>query len=87
MAGGYQMARMTQEQRAERDRLMLQILDAVRALHERRMVRYSDVMLAQDEGGPRGANSTKIGDALFYAAHPNNDYRLEVTLVVRAVDR
>lgn len=87
MAGGYQMARMTQDQQARRDELILQIIRAARALHKERLVRYSDLMVSQDEAGPRGDSSTDIMDRGFYARHTENDYRLEVTLLVRSTDR
>ena len=87
MAGGYPMARMTQERKAERDRCIMQILEAVRDLHEKRLVRFSDIMVSQDEGGPRGDTSKRTVDLEFYPNHTKNDYRLEVTLVVLDTDR
>lgn len=87
MAGGYQMAKMSAPQRAARDALVQQILDAAKALYDQRIVRYSDLMVSQDEAGPRGANSNKVRDGAFFQTHVDNDYRLQVTLVVRAVDR
>lgn len=87
MSSGYQMARMTQAQRDRRDELVLQILRAARALHKERLVRFSDLMVYQDEAGPRGESSTNIMERGFFARHAENDYRLEVTLLVRATDR
>ena len=85
--GGYQMAKMSVAQRATRDALVRQILDAAQALYEQRLVRMSDIMVSQDEAGPHGANSNSIHAMDFYEQHPDNDYRLQVTLVVQGVDR
>jgi len=85
--GGYQMAKMSAAQRATRDALVRQILDAAKALYEHRLVRMSDIMVSQDEAGPHGASSNSIRDMDFYEKHPDNDYRLQVTLVVQGVDR
>ena len=85
--GGYQMAKMSVAQRATRDALVRQILDAAKALYEQRLVRMSDIMVSQDEAGPHGANSNSIREMDFYEKHPDNDYRLQVTLVIQGVDR
>lgn len=85
--GGYQMAKMSVAQRATRDALVRQILDSAKALYDQRLVRLSDILISQDEAGPHGAGTNNIHEMDFYEKHPDNDYRLQVTLVVQGVDR
>jgi hypothetical protein len=83
---GYQVGKMTEERRAERDRLVGQILEAAHELCAQHMIHFSDLMLEQDAGGLDG-DSTRKMNMTFYADHPHEDYRLQLTMVVRAKDR
>ncbi|MFA4971224.1 MAG: hypothetical protein WC683_01335 [bacterium] len=89
--GGYQIAKMSDATRRERDRLIGEILAAARALYDQRLVQHSDLIVAQDvvleEMGHPVASTKKISNESFYALHPEVDYRLEITLVVRGADR
>jgi hypothetical protein len=81
------MAKLTKTTIAERDRLVQQILDAVRGLYEQRLIRSCDLTIEQDEYGRGGTESISPTDSTFFAAHSGRDYRLQVVLAVRAQDR
>lgn len=83
----YQVARLTGNQRAERDRLVQQLLDTVRALHEKRLVRQSDLIVDMDVMSPHGETSNKPMDSTFYARNQENDVRISVVLLVQSSDR
>jgi len=83
----YQMARMTGVAQAERDRLVQLILDSVRELHWKRLLRFGDLVVDQEESGPSGAESDDPTNAAFFLINDSGDYRLQITLAVRMQDR
>lgn len=84
--GSYQQGKMSKIRCDRRDRLVRQILDASRALHEERLVRVADLVVEQDDLGPFGRTILQ-SDVEFYQQHRETDVRLSIVLVVRAVDR
>lgn len=87
---GYQMARLTREQRDRRDKLVQQIVNGLATLYGERLIRMADLEMEQDEVlGARidGAHVARADSPGFYAEHKKGDYRLNVILVVRAKDR
>jgi hypothetical protein len=83
----HRMARLSALKRDDRDRLVQQILDAAKALYERNLLRSYDLIVDQDDMGPCEDRTGKPGDNLFYSQHKSCDVRINVTLVVRAIDR
>ncbi len=79
--------KLTADQKVERDHLVSKILAAARALHKKHLIRLGDMVVEQDEFGPRSDGTIDVDDAGFYAKHDRTDYRLQVTLVVRREDR
>jgi hypothetical protein len=83
----HRMARLSALKKDDRDRLVQQILDAAKALYERNLLRSYDLIVDQDDMGPNEERTGKPSDNQFYNNHKNCDVRINVVLVVRAIDR
>ena len=84
---GTRSVKLTADQKAERDRLVGIILRVTRALHKKNLIRLADMVVEQDEFGPRSDGTIDVNDTAFYTKHDKTDYRLQVTMVVRREDR
>ena len=81
------MARLSNWKKNDRDILVQRILDSAKELYERNLVRGCDIVVDQDDMGPNDERTGNPMENLFYSGHKDCDVRINVVLVVRAMDR